>query len=71
MTTPCSAGATGHKRQDDSMFPAFPAPRGWQFGGDIWAGPAHQKETIDYLYIPEASPRPHSASIMIRITSAR
>lgn len=71
MTTPHAAGEPGQKRQDDPIFPAFPAPRGWQFGGDMWAGPAHQKETIDYLYTPEAMPRPRSASIMIRIRSAR
>jgi len=70
MTTPFFTPDPGRSNGDDAIFPAFPAPRGWQFGGDMWAGPAHQKETTDYLYGPAVAPQSRIA-IMIRIAGAR
>lgn len=34
---------------NSEVFEAFPAPRVWQFGGDMWAGLPHQKDTSDFL----------------------
>lgn len=47
------------------VFEAFPAPRGWQFGGDLWAGDAHQKDTSDFL--PGQPPVPAIKPIEITI----
>lgn len=54
------------------IFEAFPAPRGWQFGGDVWAGDAHQKDTSDFLPARPSLPiiRPIEISI-IRNASVR
>lgn len=40
----------------NDVFETFPAPRGWQFSGDIWAGNAHQKDTSDFLPGQETVP---------------
>ncbi len=70
MSTPVPSPDPARSMRDDAIFPAFPAPRGWQFGGDMRAGPAHMRETIDYLAPPETARQPRTA-ITIRIASAR
>ncbi len=44
----CSHNQSEHRDNQD-LFEAFPAPRVWQFGGDVWAGNAHAKDTTDFL----------------------
>ncbi|MBN2470421.1 MAG: hypothetical protein JXN59_06840 [Anaerolineae bacterium] len=41
--------STANQNNTHDLFEAFPAPRGWQFGGDLWAGNAHEKDTTDFL----------------------
>ncbi len=35
--------------EQPDIFPPFPAPRVWDFGGDYWTGVTLQRDTSDFM----------------------
>jgi hypothetical protein len=56
---------------DREIFEAFPAPRGWNFGGDEWSGAAHMQDTTEFMPVQPATKLDQIEIKFIRKASAR
>ncbi|GEM_PF-5411615 len=55
MATENTSGSVDSHSQQD-IFPPFPAPRVWHFGGEgqAWSGSVHDESTADFM--PDQNP---------------